>query len=167
MKEASWSDDNIITKICQDFSSLSTMNRAREELKSLYQEQGEPITIFIYKYGQMHFLSTGIRSERETCPFTITGFISALEPQLNRIVAKRYTEARNKPHTLEDVFQLAEQCSRKMHEASSLGHSSSLNLPSSMNEISSAEVNEVTQGHWNNYTKKPRNKQDKYKGKKD
>ena len=93
MMDATWSDDDIISKLCQDFSSLSTMNRAREELKSLYQELGEPITVFIYKYGQMHFLSTGIRSERKTHPFAITGFISALEPQLNQIVAKRYTDA--------------------------------------------------------------------------
>ena len=111
----------------------------------------------------MHFLSTGIRSERKTHPFAITGFISALEPQLNQIVAKRYTDTRNKPHTLEEVFQLAEQCSRKMQEASSLGQGSSLSLQSSMNEISSAEVNEVTQGHWNNYNKKPWNKQNNYK----
>ena len=44
MMEGSWSDDDVIAKLHQDFSSLSTMNRAREELKSLYQEQGEPIT---------------------------------------------------------------------------------------------------------------------------
>ena len=87
MIDATWSDD-IIAKLCQDFLSLFTMNRAREELKSLYQEPGEPITIFIYKYGHMHFLSTGNRSERETHPFAITGFISALEPQLNRAVVK-------------------------------------------------------------------------------
>ena len=121
--------------------------------------------MFIYKYGQMHLLSTGIRSERETHPFAITGFISALEPQLNRAVAKRYTDARNKPHTLKEVFQLAEQCSRKMQEASSLGQSSSLNLQSSVNEISSTELNEVTQGHWNNYNRKPWNKQDNYRKK--
>ena len=36
-----------------------------------------------------------------------------------------------------------------------------------VNEISSAEVNEVTQGHWSNYNKKPWIKQDSYKGKKD
>ena len=94
-------------------------------------------------------------------------FISALEPQLNRAVAKRYTDARNKPCTLEEVFQLVEQCSRKMQEASSLGQSSSMSLQSSMNEISHAEVNKVTQGHWNNYNKKPWSKQDNYKGKKD
>ena len=142
------------------------MNKAREELKSLYQEPGEPITVFIYKYGHMHFLSTGIKAERETHPFAITGFISALEPQLNRAVVKRYTDTRNKLCTLEEVFQLAEQCSRKMQEANLLGHMSSLNLQSTVNDISSTEVNEVTQGHWNNY-KKPWNKQDNYKGKKD
>ena len=42
MMNTTWSDDDIIAKLCQDFSSLSTMNRAIEELKSLYQEQGEP-----------------------------------------------------------------------------------------------------------------------------
>ena len=104
MMDAMWSDNDIIDKLSQDFSSLSTMNRAREELKSLYQEPGEQINVFIYKYGQMHFLSTGIRSDMETHPFAITGSISALEPQLNRAVAKRYTDARNKPHTLEEVF---------------------------------------------------------------
>ena len=166
MMDATWSDDDIIAKLHQDFSSLSTMNRAREELKSLYQELGEPITVFIYKYSQMHFLSTGIRSERETHPFAITRFISALEPQLNRIVAKRYMDDRNKPCTMEEVFQLAEQCSRKMQEASSFCQSSSLSLQSSVNEISRAEVNEVTQGCWNKYNKKPWNKQDNYKGKK-
>ena len=49
MMDNRWSDDAIIAKLCQDFSSLSTMNRAREELKNLYQESGELITIFIYK----------------------------------------------------------------------------------------------------------------------
>ena len=36
MMDNGWSDDAIITKLHQDFSSLSTMNRAREELKNLY-----------------------------------------------------------------------------------------------------------------------------------
>ena len=60
MMDERWMDDNIIAKLCQDFSSLSTMNRVREELKNLYQEPGELITVFIYKYGQMHYFSTGI-----------------------------------------------------------------------------------------------------------
>ena len=80
------------------------MNRAREELKSLYQELEEPITVFIYKYGQMHYLSTGIRAKRETHHFAITGFIATLKTKLNRSVAKKYTDARNKPHTLQAVF---------------------------------------------------------------
>ena len=35
MMNAAWTDDNIISKLRQDFSSMSTMNRAREELKDL------------------------------------------------------------------------------------------------------------------------------------
>ena len=100
MMDGQWTDDVIITKLHQDFSSLSTMNRAREELKNLYQEPGEPITVFIYKYGQMHYLSTGIRADRETHPFTITGFIAVLEPKLNKMVARKYTDARDKPEAL-------------------------------------------------------------------
>ena len=92
MIDATWSDDDIIAKLCQDFSSLSTMNKAREELKSLYQEPKEPITVFIYKYGHMHFLSTGIKAERETQSFAITGFISALELQLNSKEIHRHQE---------------------------------------------------------------------------
>ena len=77
MMDNRWSDNAIVMKLHQDFSSLSTMNRAREELKNLYQEPGELITVFIYKYNQMHDLSTGIRAHRETYPFAITGFIAA------------------------------------------------------------------------------------------
>ena len=127
------------------------MDRAREELKSLYQDPGESITVFIYKYSKMHYLSTGIKAERETHPFAITGFISALEPQLNRVVANKYMDARNKPHALQDGFQLAEYCSRKMQETSSLDHGTTIKLSSSVNEISSADINEVSQGHWNSH----------------
>ena len=104
MMDERWSDNAIIAKLCQDFSSLSTMNRAREELKNLYQEPGEPITVFIYKYGQMHYLSTGIRVHREMHPFAITGFIAALEPKLNKMVARKYVDAREKPNNLEAIF---------------------------------------------------------------
>ena len=108
MMDERWMDDDIITKLHQDFSSLSTMNRAREELKNLYQEPGEPITVFIYKYGQMHYLSTGIRPHRETHPFAITGFTATLEPKLNKMVVRKYTNARDKPNTLEAIFQMTE-----------------------------------------------------------
>ena len=50
---------------------------------------------------------------------------------------------------------------------------SSINLPLSLCEISSAEINEVLQGHWNNYgsnnygNKNSWGKQDSFRGKKD
>ena len=108
MMDDRWTDDAIIAKLHQYFSSLSTMNRAREELKNLYQEPGELITVFIYKYGQIHYLSTGIRAHRETHPFAITGFITALEPKLNKMVVRKYADTREKPDTLEAIFQMAE-----------------------------------------------------------
>ena len=54
-----WTDDNIISKLRQDFSSMSTMNRAREELKDLKQLPSQPISSYMYKYGRIHFLATG------------------------------------------------------------------------------------------------------------
>ena len=174
MMDHRWSDNDIITKLCQDFSSLSTMNRVREQLKNLYQELGEPITVSIYKYGQMHYLSTDIRAERETHLFTITGFITALEPKLNKMVARKYSDARDKPRMLEAIFQMVERCSKKMLEADSLDRGNTFIVPSTVNEITEANVNEVTQGWWNsngNYGNKQGNKswnkQDSYKGKKD
>ena len=44
-----WTDDDIISKLRQDFSSMSTMNRAREELKDLKQLPGQPISSYMYK----------------------------------------------------------------------------------------------------------------------
>ena len=170
MMDVRWTDDAIITKLHQDFSSLSTMNRAREELKNLYKEPGEPITVFIYKYSQMHYLSTGIRAHRETHPFAITGFITALEPELNKMVVRKYADSRDKPNTLEAIFQMAERCSKRMLEADSFDCSNTFRVPSTVNEIMEAAVNEVTHGQWNNNNKqsgKPWNKQDNSKGKKD
>ena len=172
MMDDRWSDDAIITKLCQDFSSLSTVNRAREELKNLYQEPCETITVFIYKYSQMHYLSTSIRANREIHPFAITGFIAAIEPKLNKMVVRKYADAKDKPDTLEAIFQMAEQCSKKMLEADSFDCSNSFRVPSTINEIAEADVNEVTQGHWNNtgnygnkHGSKYCEKQHNYKGK--
>ena len=55
----------------------------------------------------MHYLSTGIRANRETHPFAITGFITALECKLNKMVVRKYTDARDKPGTLEAIFVMA------------------------------------------------------------
>ena len=59
MINASWTDDNIISKLRQDFSLMSTINRAREELKDLKQLPGQPISSYMYKYGRIYFLATG------------------------------------------------------------------------------------------------------------
>ena len=54
-----WTDDDVISKLRQEFSSMSTMNRATEELKDLKQIPSQPISSYMYKYGRIHFLATG------------------------------------------------------------------------------------------------------------
>ena len=54
-----WTDDDVISKLRQNFSSMSTMNRPRKELKDLKQLPGQPISSYMYKYGRIHFLATG------------------------------------------------------------------------------------------------------------
>ena len=83
----------------------------------------------------MHYLSTGIRAHRETHP---------LKPKLNKMMARKYADARDKPNTLEAIFQMAEQCSKRMLEADSFDHSNTFRVPSTINEISDAEINEVS-----------------------
>ena len=68
-----------------------------------------PLLSSFIKYGQMHFLSTGIKANRETHPFVIIGFIAVLEPKLNKMVARKYADVRVKPNTLEAIFQMAEK----------------------------------------------------------
>ena len=77
------------------------------------------------------------------------------------MVARKYADTREKPNTLEAIFQMAEQCSKKMLEADSFDHSNIFRVPSTINKISDAEINEVSQGHWK-YTQKNQY----YKGKK-
>ena len=47
---------------------MSTMNRAREELKDLKQLPGQPISSYMYKYGRIHFLATGNQAHNERYP---------------------------------------------------------------------------------------------------
>ena len=90
------------------------------------------------------------------------------------MVGRKYANAREKPNTVEAIFQIAEQCSKKMLEADSFDCSNTFRVPSTINKISDAEINKVSKGHWNNtriddnknggkYTQKSQY----YKGKKD
>ena len=81
MMNASWSDDDVISKLRQDLSSMSTMNRAREDLKDLKQLPGQPISSYMYKYGWIHFLATGNQACNERYPTVIMEFIESLNPK--------------------------------------------------------------------------------------
>ena len=88
MMSASWTDDDVISKLQQDFFLMSTMNRPREELKDLKQLPGQPISSYMYKYGRIHFLATGNQARNERCPTAIMEFIESLNPKLMRALAK-------------------------------------------------------------------------------
>ena len=92
MMNASWTDDDVISKLRQDFSSMSTMNRAREELKDLKQLPGQPISSYMYKYGRIHFLTTGNQAHNERYPTAIMEFIKSLNPKLMWALAKKHTD---------------------------------------------------------------------------
>ena len=94
MMNTSWTDDDIISKLRQDFSLMSTMNRAREELKDLKQLPGQPISSYMYKYGRIHFLATGNQAHNERYPTAIIEFIELLNPKLMRALAKKHTDPR-------------------------------------------------------------------------
>ena len=69
-----------------------------------------------------------------------------------KMVTRKYTEARNKPHTLQAAFTLAEDCSARMMEAKSFECNNAFRLLPAVNELSNsnAEIDEVSHGRWNN-----------------
>ena len=101
MMNTAWTDDDIISKLRQDFSSMSTMNRAREELNDLKQLPGQPISSYMYKYGRIHFLMTGNQAHNERYPTAIMEFIESLNPKLMRALAKKHADPRTRPQMLQ------------------------------------------------------------------
>ena len=91
---------------------MSTMNRAREELKDLKQLPGQPISSYMYKYGRFHFLATGNQARNERYPTAIMEFIKSLNPKLMRALAKKHVDPRTRPQMLQQAFNMAEEASR-------------------------------------------------------
>ena len=112
MMNAAWTNDDIISKLRQDFSSMSTMNRAREELKDLKQLPGQPISSYMYKYGRIHFLTTGNQAHNERYLTAIMEFIKSLNPKLMRALVKKHADLRTRPQMLQQAFNMAEEVSR-------------------------------------------------------
>ena len=146
MMNASWADDDIISKLRQDFSSVSSMNRAREELKDLKQLPGQPISSYMYKYGRIHFLATGNQSHNERYPTTIMEFIEFLNPKLMRALVKKHTDLRTRSQMLQQAFNMAEEVSRRILETESFKRRSTVWFSGSVNNIykHKSEINEVS-----------------------
>ena len=117
MMNTAWTNDDVISKLRQDFSSMSTMNRAREELKDLKQLPGQPISSYMYKYGRIHFLTTGNQACNERNPTAIMEFIESLNPKLMRALAKKHADPRTRPQMLQQAFNMAEEASRRILES--------------------------------------------------
>ena len=121
-----WTDDNIISKLRQDFSSMSTMNSDREELKDLKQLPGQPISSYMYKYRRIHFLATGNQAQNERYPTAIMEFIESLNPKIMRALAKKHADPRTRPQMLQQAFNMAEETSRRILETESFKRSSTV-----------------------------------------
>ena len=152
MMSAAWTDDDVISKLRQDFSSMSTMNRAREELKDLKQSPGQPISSYMYKYGRIHFLATGNQAHNERYPTAIMEFIESLNPKLMRALAKKHVDPRTRPQILQQAFNMAEEVSRRILETESFERSSTVRFAGTVNNIyqCKSEINEVSRGRYNN-----------------
>ena len=170
MMSTAWTNDDIISKLRQDFSSMSTMNRAREELKDLKQLPGQPISSYMYKYGRIHFLTTGNQAHNERYLTAIMEFIESLNPKLMRALAKKHADPRTRPQMLQQAFNMAEEASRRILETESFERSSTVRFTGSVNNIyqCESEINEVSRGRYNNSNYKGGyNKGNNYKGKND
>ena len=167
MMNAAWTDDDFISKLRQDFSSMSTMNRAREELKDLKQLPGQLISSYMYKYGRIHFLATGNQAHNEIYPTAIMEFIESLNPKLMRALAKKHADLRTRPQTLQQAFNMAEEASRRILETESFKRSSTIRFAGSVNNTyqHKSEVNEVSCGRYNNNNYKGGYNKSNYKGK--
>ena len=146
MMNAAWTNNNIISKLRQDFSSMSTMNRAREEIKDLKQLPGQPISSYMYKYGRIHFLAMGNQAHNEWYPTAIMEFIESLNPKLMRALVKKHTDLRTRPQMLQQAFNMVEEASRRILETESFKRSSTVWFSGSVNNIyqRESEVNEVS-----------------------
>ena len=146
---------------------MSTMNRAREELKDLKQLPGQPMSSYMYKYGRIYFLVTGNQAQNERYPTAIMEFIESLNPKLMRALVKRHADPRTRPQMLQQAFNMVEEASRQILETESFERSSTVQFSGSVNNIyqCKSEVNEISRGRYNNNYKGGYNKNNYNKGK--
>ena len=125
---------------------MSTMNRAREELKDLKQLPGQPISSYMYKYGRIHFLTTGNQPSNERYPTAVMEFIESLNPKLMQALAKKHAALRRRPQMLQQAFNMVEEASRRILETESFKRSSTVQFSGSVTNVykHESEVNEVS-----------------------
>ena len=87
-----FSDDELVSKLQSCFSHAPTMNEAREELCNMCQMEHESISIYMYRWGQALYRSSGIRPSEERHPHMIKDFISSLKKNIRNKIANRWAE---------------------------------------------------------------------------
>ena len=152
----------------QDFSSMSTMNRAREELKDLKQLPGQPISSYMYKYGRIHFLAMGNQAHNERYPTAIMEVYRVIKPQVNEGIGEETRKPKDKtPDTATGPSTWQKKCLGEYWRTESFERSSTVQFSGSVNNIyqCESEVNEVSQGRYNNNNYKGGYNKNNYKGK--
>ena len=122
----------------------------------------------MHKYGRIHFLATENQAHNEKYPTAIMEFIKSLNPKLMRALVKKHADPRTRPQMLQQAFNMAEGASRRILETESFERSSTVQFSCSVNNTYQCEfeVNEVSQGRYNNNYKGGYNKNNYNKGKK-
>ena len=58
-------DDKLVAKLRSCFSYASTMNEAREQLRSMGQSEHKSVSVYIYRWRRALYRSSGICPENE------------------------------------------------------------------------------------------------------
>ena len=163
-----FTDDELVTKLWSCFSHAPTMNEAREELCNMRQMEHESISIYIYRWGQALYRSSGIRPSEERHPHVIKDFISSSKKNIRHKIANRWAEMRRQPSTVERAFELANDVEKQLQVTKSFKLDFPIYPSRELNEMSTEEtsrdeqeVNEMSRcrkwvSNTNNYTQKHR-----------
>ena len=89
-----------------------------------------------YRWNRALVRSSAIHPEDERHPHVIKDFISSLQHNIRNKIANKWTDLKNPPHTVQEVFDLAIRSETQIQVANSF----KMELSS---DFSSAEINEI------------------------
>ena len=146
----------------------TTMNEAREELRSMRQLEHKSVSVYIYRWGRALYRWSGIHPENERHPHVIKDFILSLKKNIRNKITNKWAEMRQPPSTVQKAFKLVSNVEKQLQAADSFKLKFSSYPPVKVNKISQEEssgdelkINEMSRGkRWgnnNNYNQKHSN----------